>query len=102
MYEQSNFYLRISNYLNNKFYFNLSLLAENYFLSENFKYSKKILNKFKNKDEDYNWYRLKKIGKILSNEGNESSSLKFTKKNFNLINDPSEKILYDMANIYKV
>ena len=101
MYEQSNFYLRISNYLNNKFYFNLSLLAENYFLSDNFKQSKKILNKFKNKDEVYNWYRVKKIGKILSNEGNESSSLKFTKKNFNLINDPSEKILYDMANIYK-
>ena len=101
MYEQSNFYLRISEYLNAKFYFNFSLLAENYYLNDNFKDSKKILNKFKNKDEVYNWYRVKKIGKILSQEKNENNSIKFVEKNFKLINDPSVKILYDIANIYK-
>ena len=101
MYEQSNFYLRISEYLNAKFYFNFSLLAENYYLNDNFKDSKKILNKFKNKDEVYNWYRVKKIGKILSQEKNENDSIKFVEKNFKLINDPSVKILYDIANIYK-
>ena len=31
-YEKSNFYLNISNYLNPKFKFNLTLLAENYYL----------------------------------------------------------------------
>ena len=101
MYEQSNFYLRISEYLNAKFYFKFSLLAENYYLNDNFKDSKKILNKFKNKDEVYNWYRVKKIGKILSQEKNENDSIKFVEKNFKLINDPSVKILYDIANIYK-
>jgi len=101
MYEQSNFYLRISEYLNDKFYFNLSLLAENYYLNDNFKESKIILDKFKNKDDIYNWYRVKKIGKILSEEGNEDDSLKFTEKSFKLINEPSVKILYDLAYIYK-
>jgi len=101
IYDQSNFYLRISEYLNNKFYFNLSLLSENYYLNDNFKQSKIILNNFKNKDEIYNWYRVKKIGKILSEEKKESDSLKFVEKNFKLIKKPSIKILYDMANIYK-
>ncbi len=101
IYDQSNFYLRISEYLNPKFYFNLSLLSENYYLNDNFKHSKIILNKFKNKDEIYNWYRVKKIGKILSEEKNENESLKFVEKNFKLIKKPSIKVLYDMANIYK-
>ncbi len=101
MYEQSNFFLRISEYLNNKFYFNLSLLAENYYLNENYKDSEKILNVFKNKDENYNWYRVKKIGKILSEEGKENEALKFTEKYFNSTSKSSVKMLYDMANIYK-
>ena len=101
MYEQSNFFLRISEYLNNKFYFNLSLLAENYYLNDNFNDSKIILDKLKNKDEVYNWYRVKKIGKILSQNVNDNESLKFTEENFKSINLPSVKILYDMANIYK-
>ncbi len=101
IYDQSNFYLRISEYLNKKFYFNLSLLAENHYLNDNFEYSKIILNKFKNKDDVYNWYRIKKIGKILSESGKENESLEFTEKNFKLIIKPSVKTLYDMANIYR-
>ena len=34
IYEKSNFYLNISYYLNPKFKFNLSLLAENYYLNQ--------------------------------------------------------------------
>tara|TARA_B100000029_G_C17547336_1_gene948902 strand:- start:573 stop:1535 length:963 start_codon:yes stop_codon:yes gene_type:complete len=40
-FEQSNFYLNLSIYLNPKFYFNLSLLAENYYNNENLDLSKK-------------------------------------------------------------
>ncbi len=35
LFKESNFYLNLSNYLNPKFYFNLSLLAENYHLNNN-------------------------------------------------------------------
>ena len=45
MYEQSNFFLRISEYLNNKFYFNLSLLAENYYLNEKLMMLSNLLKK---------------------------------------------------------
>ena len=64
-------------------------------------FGKLILDKLKNKDEVYNWYRVKKIGKILSQNVNDNESLKFTEENFKSINLPSVKILYDMANIYK-
>ena len=59
-YEKSNFYLNISNYLNPKFYFNLSLLAEDYLINRNFDLSRKVLEKFDEKDEIYNWYKIKK------------------------------------------
>ena len=41
--EKSNFYLNISHYLNPKFKFNLSLLAENYYLNKDYTKTLKIL-----------------------------------------------------------
>ena len=35
MFEHSNFYLSISNYLNSEFYFNSSLLVENFYFNDN-------------------------------------------------------------------
>ena len=49
IYDQSNFYLRISEYLNPKFYFNQSLLAENYYLNNNNKQATKILENLQKK-----------------------------------------------------
>ena len=57
-FEKSNFYLNLSNYLNPKFEFNLSLVAENYYLNEEFNKVKKIITKFNKKDEFYYWFRL--------------------------------------------
>ena len=98
---KSNFYLNLSQYLNPKFYFNLSLLAENYILVENFELAKKFLNLIDRNDIMYSWYRIKKIGQIISIEQNDSESLKFIEKNLDKIKDPHYKILFDVANIYK-
>ena len=51
-FEKSNFYLNLSNYLNPKFVFNLSLIAENLYLNENYEKSKIVLKKFK-EDQDF-------------------------------------------------
>ena len=101
IYDQSNFYLRISEYLNPKFYFNQSLLAENYYLNNNNNQATKILEKFKKKDKLYFWYKTKKIGRILSEDNSEEEAIKYINKNFNSIKKPTEKILYDYANINK-
>ena len=54
-YDMSNFYLNISNYLNPKFKFNLSLAAENYYLMNKDAKAKKVLKKFNDKDGIYYW-----------------------------------------------
>ena len=100
-YKKSNFYLNISNYLNPKFYFNLSLLAEDYLFNGNFDLSRKVLEKFDEKDEIYNWYKIKKIAQIIDKQQNNDQSLKFVENKFSKFKKPSTKILFDMANIYK-
>ena len=42
-FKQSNFYLNISHFLNPKFKFNLSLLAENYYMNDSYEEAKKVL-----------------------------------------------------------
>ncbi len=101
MFEESNFYLRLSEYLNPKFYFNLSLLVENYYSNNNFDQVKKILKNFDKKDEVYDWYKIRKIEKLLYEIESNQSSLNYIEKKFKLIKKPSTKELYDMANIYK-
>ncbi len=100
-FSKSNFYLSLSNYLNPKFYFNLSLLAENYYLNNNFDLAKKTLSKFDDQDRIYYWYKIKKTAQILKKQKKEEASLKFIETEFRSIKKPSIKILYDMANIYK-
>ena len=67
-YEKSNFYLNIAHYLNPKFKFNLSLLAENYYLNKNYTKTLKILENFNKKDEFYYWFKLKKEAQIISKQ----------------------------------
>ena len=100
-YIKSNFYLYLSNYLNPKFYYNLSLLAENQYSNKEFDRVKKILREFEKEDDFYYWYRLKKEAQIISKEINQKESLKFIKSNFEKIEKPNEKILFDIANFYK-
>ena len=100
-FKLSNFYINISNYLNPKFYFNLSLLAENYQLNNNFILAKKILNGFNNEEEIYHWYKTKKITQFLAEQDREEEALDYFEKKINDFKNPSTKILYDTANIYK-
>ena len=100
-FELSNFYINLSNYLNPKFYFNRSLLAENYYLNNNFNLAKKILTKLDDKDEIYYWYKIKKLSQIIYKQKNQEESLKFIEKKIKNIKNPSTKIIYDFANINK-
>ncbi len=100
-FNKSNFYLNLSNYLNPNFYFNLSLLSENYFSTENYDLSKKILEVFDKKDQIYYWYKIKKIGQIINKQENNIDSLEYIEKKFKKFKEPNNKILFDMASIYK-
>tara|TARA_Y100000591_G_C21843555_1_gene707211 strand:- start:846 stop:2531 length:1686 start_codon:yes stop_codon:yes gene_type:complete len=100
-YDMSNFYLRISQYLNPKFKFNLSLAAENYYFSNKNIELKKILKNFDNKDGIYFWYRIKKEFEILKEKDGKEKSLDFLYSKIKTLKIKSPKIYFDLANIYK-
>ena len=100
-YEMSNFYLNLSNFLNPRFVFNLSLVVENHYFNKDYEQAKKVLKKFKKDDDFYYWFRLKKEAQIISAQRNNQESLNFIKFNFDKIENPNEKILFDVANFYK-
>ncbi len=100
-FEKSNFYLNLSNYMNPKFVFNLSLVAENHYLNNEFKKAKAVLKNFKEEDNFYYWYRVKKESQIIAKERNKIESLNYIRAEFNKIDEPNNKILFDIANFYK-
>ena len=100
-YEKSNFYLNISNYLNPKFRFNLTLLAENYYLNKNYKKALKTLEYFDKKDDFYYWFKIKKQAQIIAKEKNKKDSINFINEEFQKIRSPSIKMIFDVANFNK-
>ncbi len=99
--EQSNFYSNVSNYLNPKFYFNLTHLASNYFETKKYEKVKKLLENFSEEEQIYQWYKFKKISNIIYKEKGSKKSLSYIEKKFEDYTNPSIKIINDMANIYK-
>ncbi len=100
-FEKSNFYLNLSNYLNPKFEFNLSLVAENFYLNDEFDKVKRILKNFKKEDEFYYWFRLKKEAQIIIQKQDYESAIKYIDLKFNKIKNPNIKMIFDLANFYK-
>ena len=100
-YEKSNFYLNISHYLNPKFKFNLSLLAENYYVNKNYARTLEILKNFNKKDEFYYWFKIKKEAQIIFKQQNEEASIDFINSKFKKIKEPSIKMIQDVANFNK-
>jgi tetratricopeptide (TPR) repeat protein len=100
-FEKSNFYLNLSSYLNPKFVFNLSLVAENLYLNENYEKSKTVLKNFDENQDFYYWYRFKKEAQIISKTRNKKEALNFITSKFAKINNPNNKFIFDIANFYK-
>ena len=100
-FEKSNFYLSLSSYLNPKFVFNLSLVAENFFLNENYKKSKSILKNFDKNQDFYYWYRSKKEAQIISKTRSKKEALNYITSKFDKIKNPNNKFIFDIANFYK-
>ena len=99
--KMSNFFLNLSNYLNPRFKFNLTLLGENHFKMGDFNKSKDILNSFHKKNEIYYWYKIKKTAQIIDKNNNTEASFNYIRNEFKKIKNPSLKIIYDMGNIVK-
>ncbi len=100
-YERSNFYLYLSNFSNPKFIYNLSLVSENHYFNKDYLKSKKVLKNFKREDSAFFWYRIKKEAQIIAKEKNKKDSLNYISSEFNKIDKPNNKMIFDLANFYK-
>ena len=100
-FENSNFYLNLSNFLNPKFIFNLSLVAENYYQNEDYENAIKVLKNFKKEENFYYWFRIKKEAQIIAKQKNDEEALNYIVSIFKKINNPNNKIIFDVANFYK-
>ena len=99
--EMSNFYLNLSNYLNPKFILNSTLVAENYYLNEEYDRAKKVLQNFDKKYEFYYWFRVKKEAQIIIKKQGHDEGINFISLKFSKIKKPNLKIVLDVANFYK-
>jgi len=100
-YKLSNFYLKISLFLNKKFETNQALLAENYFYQKKYKASKKIYSSLKSIGSEYSWHSSKVIAKILLEEKGKDFSIGSLKNEFLLLKNPNFQHFYELANFYK-
>jgi tetratricopeptide (TPR) repeat protein len=99
--EKSNFYLNLSSYLNPKFKFNLTLVAENFFLNKEYEKVKTVLKQFDKKDDFYYWFKVKKEAQIIIKEKGYEDGINFLSTKFNNINNQNLKMVFDLANFYK-
>ena len=100
-YQLSNFYLKISLFLNNKFLANKALLAENYYYQKKNKESKSSYYSLKPIGSIYSWYASKNIASILLDEKGKKYSVNNLEKDFNLLSNPNFEHYYELANFYK-
>ena len=98
---KSNFYLSVSNFLNNKFKANKLLAVENYYNLGKFDETKKILNNFTEEDKMFYWFKVKTNTKIIASMQNKDQALNYVDSEFKKIKKKTDKINFDMANIYK-
>ena len=100
-YQLSNFYLKISFFLNNKFTPNKALLAENFFYQQKYELSKKIYNSLKSIGPVYSWYASINLATILSDIEDKEYSIFNLEDKFNLLPNPDLEHNYELANFFK-
>ena len=100
-YELSNFFLKISFFLNDKFTPNKTLLAENLFFQKKFKETIKIYELIKSIGSDYSWHASKNIALVLSYNEDKEGAVSIFKEEFDLLKNPNFEKYYELANFYK-
>ena len=78
VYTLSNFYLNLAKFLNEDFYSYDSLLAENFYKTDNFENAKKIYKDLRKRGEAFKWFSTKQLARILIQEEKNEEAIKLT------------------------
>ncbi len=100
-YQLSNFYLKISLFLNEKFTPNTTLLAENFYYQKKYNNAKDSYKLMKSIGPIYSWYASKNIATILLDTKDKKYAAASLEKAFNSLKKPNYEKYYDLANFYK-
>jgi tetratricopeptide (TPR) repeat protein len=100
-YKTSNFYLKISHFLNDKFLSNEVLLAENYFYQKKIQPTKDLYKSIKSIGPIYSWYVSRSLPSILINEKDLEAIVKNLEDDFLKLRKKNYEHYYELANFYK-
>ena len=100
-FQLSNFYLKISLFLNEKFKPNMVLLAENFFNQKKYELSKKTYNSIRSVGSVYSWRASINSANILENTAGKEKAISTLIKEFNALSNANFEHFYDMANFFK-
>ena len=100
-YKLSNFYLKISLFLNKKFIPNKALLAENYLNQKKNESAKKVYYSIKSFGPTFAWHAHGNLATIIAETLGKEKAVKYLEKEINLLPDPNFENYYDIANFYK-
>ncbi|MDA8677001.1 tetratricopeptide repeat protein, partial [Candidatus Pelagibacter bacterium] len=78
LYSLSNFYLNLAKFLNEDFHSFETLLAENFYKTNNFEDAKKIYKNLSKKGEAFKWYSTKQLARIFIQEKKTKDAIKLT------------------------
>ena len=101
IYPLSNFYLNLAKYLNEDFHSYDTLLAENFYKTNNFKKAEKIYNNLSRNGDAYKWYASKQLAKILIKDENQKAALKLLTKSYNSLSSKEVYETFDYAEFLK-
>ena len=100
-YKLSNFYLKISLFLNDRFVPNKTLLAENFYYEKKYGNSKKIYNSIKLIGPVYSWHASLTNAIILTKIKNKEDAIFALEQDFSLVINPDYQQYFELANFYK-
>ena len=78
LYSLSNFYLNLAKFLNEDFHSFETLLAENFYKTNNFEDAKKIYKNLSKRGEAFKWYSTKQLARIFIQKKKTKDAIKLT------------------------
>ena len=101
IYPLSNFYLNLAKFLNEDFHSFDTLLAENFYKTDNFENAKKIYKNFSKRGEAFKWYSTKQLARIFLLDEEKEVAIKLKSKAYKDLVNKDVYETFDFAEFLK-